>query len=305
MGRKKDVIQGVQSAQSYSWDGTSRPQLSDYTEPWANYANLDLYQNPYKFSRKQKFNDSVLLARTMMDIATAQYKDDLAYWQEQDTRAYNSPVAASSRFEDAGFNMGYMYSKVDAGYSDGYAQNDYSPYVNEGRNDENERAQKVMSVVSSAHQIASGVLSQGISLRKVPYEINKLIQDANLSSSSAALRDIEAGMKELLLTHNSSGENVEDSIHSMYYEMSLATLVQSWRNSDNLEANADFMSNRADELSRWLENYANKAWEKSTAKTSSEYLMTELEKMDIPQWAKTALVLIAAMGSHVSMSLKP
>lgn len=305
MGRKKDVIAGVESAQPYSWDGNSRPRLEDYTAPWANYANLDLYQDPYSFSRKQKFNDAVLYARTMMDIASSQYKDDLSFWQEQDTRSYNSPLSASSRYEDAGFNMGYMYSNVDAGYSDGYAQNDYSPYVNEGRNDDKGKAQKVMNVVSSVHRIALDILSQGIALRKVPYEVNKLISDANLNSSSAALRDVEAGMKSLLLTHNSSGEPVENSINSMYYEMSLATLVQSWRNSDNLKANSDYMARKAQELTKWLNEYAVASWEKATAKTSSEYLMTELEKMDIPQWAKTALVLIAAMGSHVSMNLKP
>ena len=78
----------VTSIPSYKWDGKSRPQLSDYTTPYAHYASMtERVDTAWRKSRIH--NSAIAYAKQMMEIANAQYEDDLSYFRNQQNCTYN------------------------------------------------------------------------------------------------------------------------------------------------------------------------------------------------------------------------
>lgn len=167
MGKLNDnynVGQSIYQTDSYVWDGRSRPNVNNYISPWSKYANLEEANSLYKKNRY--YNSAIRYAKTQLDAAMAQYEDDLAFWNERDERDYTDQSSQVQRYEDAGFNLGYMYGNVDSGNSAvGYNQGDASLSPNDTSNKSVEQSRQVVEVVSGAFSLATKVVQSGYDIK--------------------------------------------------------------------------------------------------------------------------------------------
>lgn len=167
MGKLQDnynIGDTIYQTDSYVWDGNSRPNVNDYIGPWSKYANLEEANSLYKKNRH--YNSAIRYAKTQMDAALVQYKDDLAFWNERDERDYSDQSSQVQRYEDAGFNLGYMYGNVDSGNSAvGYNQGDATLNPNDTSNKSVEQSKHVAEVVSGAFSLATSVVKSGYDIK--------------------------------------------------------------------------------------------------------------------------------------------
>ena len=167
MGKLQDnynIGQTIYQTDSYVWDGNSRPNLNDYIGPWSKYANLEEANSLYKKNRH--YNNAIRYAKTQLDAAMAQYKDDLAFWNERDERAYTDQSSQVQRYEDAGFNLGYMYGNIDSGNSAvGYNQGGDTLNPNDTSNKSFEQSKQVTEVVSDAFSLATKIVQSGFEIK--------------------------------------------------------------------------------------------------------------------------------------------
>lgn len=154
----------IYNTSPYSWDGKSRPVLDNYLSPWAKYANYEEANSLY--SKARHYNNAIRYAKTQMDSALAQYKDDLAFWNERDERDYTDQSSQVQRYQEAGFNMGYMYGNIDSGNTAvGYNQGDASLNPNDTSNKSVEQIKKVTEVVSGVFSLATNLVKSGFDIR--------------------------------------------------------------------------------------------------------------------------------------------
>lgn len=167
MGRLQDnynLGEQIYATESYAWDGKSRPNVNNYLSPWSKYANMEKVNSLYKKNRH--LDSAINYAKTQLEAALAQYKDDLAFWNERDERDYTDQSSQRQRYEDAGFNMGYMYSSVDSGNSAvGYNQGDASLTPNDTSNKSVEQSKRVAEVVSGAFSLATNLVKSGYDIK--------------------------------------------------------------------------------------------------------------------------------------------
>lgn len=274
----------------YVWDKKSRPNINDYTKPWMK----DASQTMYKYTGlqyKKDHNAMVTYAKNQLQAALAQYDADLAFWNEQDEREYTNQSSQLQRFEDAGFNMGYMYSAVDNGNSAvGYNQESahYDPSDNHG--DELGGVKLVVDCVTSALSLVAPMIKSGISLAKLPHEIALLKSQKGSNDASARMANIGAKMQEFMQSHdyagnavNSLGESLAFSFQQMQYDLA--------QNQSNL-AYASWI-----DKTKWNE-VADRIYQKQATPTASEAFNQWVYSLDMPDWAKACVVVLgAAVGA--------
>ena len=179
MESKKINIQDVYDVQHYTWDGKSRPDIQNYTFPWLAYSTKHLSKLASKSLSAREY------AREQLKVATDRYNADLDLWNETDSRSYNSPISQSSRFEDAGYNLGYLYSQVESGNtSSGYdgAFSDFEPENIEDIDYLSAFTDTISAVTSTLVDLLdSGVKAYEI-IKLTPQKFENLYQDASLKS---------------------------------------------------------------------------------------------------------------------------
>lgn len=201
----------IYNTENYVWDGTSRPNVNDYVKPWARYANLEEKNSLY--SKNRHYNSAVKYAKTMLQAAISQYENDLAFWNEQDERSYTSPMSQSQRYEDAGYNLGYMYSQVDSGNSAvGYGQQSSDIESNDTSNKSVEQITKVVSTaLNLATSLAKTASSIGVDLTQI--DVNKansnyLYSLAQKANAEQTYIDLQSSWFKYLRDHKPDGSSV-------------------------------------------------------------------------------------------------
>lgn len=220
---------------SYVWDGKSRPNIDDYTRPWSQKASDSMYSWAFTDYRKAH-NAEITYAKNKLNDAIAQYENDLAFWNEMDERWYTSQASQAQRYEDAGFNLGYLYDKIDSGNSAvGYAQGDsqYTPaenYANEG-----EIVKTVSSVISSCVGVVSSLINAGVNLAQLPARIKQMTAAGELTS-------IQANWQRVLQSVGTDGKKIDDvsksiafALQQMNYKQSQQSLSISAENLKHLQ----------------------------------------------------------------------
>lgn len=203
----------------YVWDGNSRPQLEDYISPWAKTANQTTYHNTFN-KKRRNHNANVEYARTMLQAATQQYEDDLAFWQERDSRSYNSQLSQLQRYEDAGFNMGYLYGSVESGNtSSGYHGSSVDMDRPDNSTDVSKTIQAVSSAVGTALNVVTSLAKTGIDIYKAPHEISLL------KNNSQAVK-LSNEWTKILRSMDKDGNSVEDVAKSLAFSLQALTQKQ-------------------------------------------------------------------------------
>lgn len=208
----------------YEWSGKSRPNINDYIAPWIEKAS----QTTYKYTgtkKKKEHNSAVQYAQNQMQAAIAKYESDLAFWNEMDERLYTTPSAQSQRYEDAGFNMGYMYSNVDSGNSAvGYGQQEssFSPAETEG--DNLGGAKLVADVVGTIAGIFTGLVNSGVSVARAVSDIAVNSSRIALQGAQTALTQAQAAWEKCLQSYDSAGNKVDDIAKSIAFQAQQAGL---------------------------------------------------------------------------------
>ena len=213
------LTSSIYDTQSYHWDGQSRPNLEDYISPWASKANESTYSLAWSKSRKNH-NAQVNYARTMLEAATAQYNADLEYWQEHDSRFYNSQSSQMQRYEDAGFNMGYLYGQIESGNtSSGY--NSPNAELSRPQTEDNgdKTLQAVASVVGTAFSIVTSLSRAGIDIIKLPSEMSAL------RNNNEAVK-LSNDWNKILRSIDKDGKRVSDVAKSLAFSLEALTQRQ-------------------------------------------------------------------------------
>lgn len=101
---------------SYDWDNyhNGPPVLDDYLKPWSDWSSRSPYEYTYGLSDRRDYNSKIAYAQQGYEAAYNQYLQDLARWSELDARDYNSFESQRERMEQAGFNLGYVYDKLES-----------------------------------------------------------------------------------------------------------------------------------------------------------------------------------------------
>lgn len=210
----------IYSTQPYKWDGKSRPVLTDYTAPWAEYSNYEEANSMYKKARH--FNDATRYAKTQLEIAYAQYQDDLAFWNEHDERDYTDQSSQAQRFEDAGFNMGYIYGSIDSGNSAvGYNQGNVSLNPNDTSNRSVEQLKQVNEVVSGVFSLATQLVKSGFDIRLIDKKTAVAQWQKVLTFQQGHALSLQNKWTEILRSYSPDGEDVGDN-----FEQSIAFLSE-------------------------------------------------------------------------------
>lgn len=202
----------IYDTQPYSWDGSSRPNIDDYIAPWADKANETTYSLAWSKKRKEH-NAEVNYARTMLEAATAKYNSDLAFWQEKDSRAYNSQSSQLQRYEDAGFNVGYLYGQIESGNtSSGYSSPDASLSRPDTSDNGDKTLKAVASVVGTALSVVTSLARTGIDIIKAPFEI------ASLKNNNEAI-ELSNQWQKVLRSMDKDGNSVRDVAKSLAFSL--------------------------------------------------------------------------------------
>lgn len=282
----------------YVWDGKSRPNVDDYISPWVDMAS----KTKYKFTGshyKKRVNEMISYAQNQLKAAQAQYDNDIAFWNERDERSYTTQSAQAHRFEDAGFNMGYMYSQVDNGNSAvGYNQSssDFEPVDNTG--DELGGFKLVFDIVSSAFTIGTALVKAGISLKKLPDELRLLRNQSNVAFAQSGY-----------YTELANNENLKGGL--LHFEEQLQLWLQTHKPdgtstdifSDSLAVAMEQLSYKMKDQERidlvnWNAVSAEIYKLQSTPSASqsfNEWIMSQ----NIPDWAKVVCIVLGAGIANV------
>lgn len=295
------IADEIYSQSSYSWDGNSRPNINDYVEPWARYANLT-ESGATAWRKNRYYNDSIRYAKTMLESAISQYDNDVAFWNERDERSYTTPSAQSQRYEDAGYNLGYMYSSVDSGNSAvGYDQNESSYTPNDTSSKSNERAKVVIEAIGTAFDIATKLVKSGINIKKLPHEIINLRSDSSLKGAQMLneqerirLSSMEADFRQYLQEHDKDGNSIESLGESIYY--SIATISQ--------RLNEELLLEKS-----YFNQYASKLFENQSVPNGYQNVMNMISNSNLPDWLKGTLevftyIFDTAIGNMSQTTIK-
>lgn len=290
----------VTSITGYTWDGKNRPVLSDYTSPWDAVASSYQYENVWNDNRREH-NSAITYAINKLNEAKTQYDQDLAYWNERDERSYTTPIAQTQRYEDAGYNLGYLYGNVDSGNSAvGYHQND-SQYDNQSpKGDETKGVEVVAKLVGLALDVAKVVPS----IAKLPSELNlnKARQElaeaqANDASASATIKDLQSSWFQFLREHDKDGKQVgyrEDG--GFDWSNSIAFLLE--------QENYKLKANERQDLDKWLE-YAGKLYDNQSKENvnSVNRIANEIWNSDLPNGIKIFLGILQSLLPTASKAI--
>lgn len=202
----------IYDVQPYSWDGKSRPNIDDYTSPWIEKASQTMYK--YTASAKRKsINAEITYAKNQLQNALAKYQADFDFWSEQDERNYTSQSAQKQRYEEAGFNLGYLYNQVDSGNSAvGYSNPDVSYEPNENIGDNLGGVKVVADIVGTIVGVASSLLSAGVKVAELPAKLAQMKSNTELNKASLEWTN-------LLRSVDSDGNKVGTITKSLAFEL--------------------------------------------------------------------------------------
>lgn len=293
----KDNISEVYNVEPYSWDGSSRPNIDNYIEPWSRYASAYYWEEP--IGKKKKANNAAIeYAKSRLDAAITQYNADLSYWNEQDERNYTTPAAQSLRYEEADYNLGYMYSQVDSGNSAvGYDQQTDDSYIPDNRGNSLNSVKKIVDCVTSCLSLATSFVQSGVSLAKLPHELSNIDAQTDSLNASTRLSNIKADFDSFLQSHDVDGNPVESLANSLAFSFQ-SIQFDKFRNESNFAH------------SRWVDQvnwnlYAKKVYSLQSTPTASEGFNQWIYSLDLPDWAKAlSVVLGAAVGATWSGSVR-
>lgn len=220
----------------YQWDGHSRPNVDDYTAPWLHMASKTMYKFTATRARKN-FNAQVTYAKNQLEQALAQYQADYDVWSEMDERNYTSQSAQKQRYEEAGFNLGYLYNQVDSGNSAvGYSNPDVSFEPNDNVGDNLGGVNMIVDTISSVASIALGAVSAGISIAKLP----SVLMESGMRS---ALLAEQASWQKILRSVGPDGKSVDNAAQSIGFALQKVGLDIS---SENLVHLKEFTKHAAE-----------------------------------------------------------
>lgn len=209
---KIDDHNELYSRQHYKWDGKARPKIDDYISPWINVASETMYSSAFNKNRKEH-NKQVTYAKNQLEIATKQFNEDLAFWNERDERDYTDQASQAQRYEDAGFNMGYMYDKIDSGNSAvGYNQQDASIQPADNSANELDLVKTVSSVVATCVSAVTSLINTGVKLKELPARIKQM-------TASGELTQVQADWQKVLQSVDKGGHAVDDVTKSLAFEL--------------------------------------------------------------------------------------
>lgn len=213
-------LSGVYNVTPYSWDGNERPNLSDYTSPWQNYASkVDAKWNTKKW---RDYQSAVNYARDQLKIAQEQYNADLDYWNERDSRDYNDPLSQTNRFKEAGYNLGYLYGSVESGNTSSGYNGSPAQMEDFGSDAPEKDLSDAVTIVTGALRAVTDLAKTGVDLAKMPSEIaltkfrtKEVAESANLKSLErnwlAFLRGVTVDGKDTDVYSNSFAFALEQS----------------------------------------------------------------------------------------------
>lgn len=285
-------------SQPYVWDGKERPNIDNYLKPWQYLASQTKYK--YTFDDRKKYHNAMITyAQNQMMAAQAQYDNDLAFWNERDERNYTSQLAQRERYEDAGFNLGYLYNQVDNGNSSvGYNQesSQFEPTENEG--DEFGGFKIVFDAVTTALSIGTKIIQAGISLKKLPAELALLAEQrlatryqALASSALSVLygeksrfQELQNELREFIQYHDKDGNSVENLGNSLAVAMEqLSYRIKSQEETDLINWN---------QVSKQIYKL------QSTPSASQAYNDWIMEQ-NMPDWCKVICIVLGSAVSQV------
>lgn len=295
MANEKINVKDVYDIKHYSWDGKSRPVLENYTNPWLAYSSQG---SPSNMFYKKRYG-AITYAQNQLKTAIDQYNSDLDFWNEADSRSYNSPISQTSRFEDAGYNLGYLYNQVDSGNtSSGYngAFSDMEP--NETTNMDNP-IETAMSVISTVSSTLVGLLDSGVKayeiIKLTPQKFENLFHDSSLKSIQASWANFlqSYGVDEagdiIPLRSDQGGFTAHYGDNGLSFQLSQFIT----------DLSGSKMSNN--DLSTWLK-YCDKIYSASAAEDDT-FIKDANEWVDGQDW-KPFLKLLAKFMFNLSNSAK-
>lgn len=300
----REDLSYIYGTSSYSWDGKERPKLDDYVAPWAAVASM----TPSKWSTKRgnAKNSAITYAKNMMQNAIDQYNSDVDYWNEQDARRYNSPSSQSERYEDAGYNMGYLYGSVTSGNTQsGYSAPDANSDVQDNEAPESLVTEVVLPMIDTLGKLTQ----QGVDIWKTAKEIGRIEAQTDLYSNqslesvyrgkkaSAETTMLEAQKEWYLFLRNTrpDGYPVDDAYgHNPKYEQSLAFLSES--------LGYDIDSAEYQDLSSWLQ-YCDKAYKNQTTDPMKD-VFQDIDNSSMPDAVKQTLKVLAYWASSGGVGVR-
>ena len=283
----------IYSVTPYSWDGKSRPVLTDYVAPWEKYSALGISEGTI-WSNVKARNNAIRYAQNMKETAIKQYEDDIAYWNERDERAYTTPSAQSQRYEDAGYNMGYMYSSVDSGNSAvGYSQSSYSPEYKESRDNSIETVFKILNTgLEVVTKLAKTATSMGVDITKMSLnDINcdYLYSLAKKANAEQTFIDLQSSWYQYLREHNKKGEQVSIGENDAFdWSESIAFEIE--------QEGVKLTANQRKDLDAFLAVAAEYYQKRNTQYDNVSPLAAatnNIQNSDMPKWLKTVILTLA------------
>lgn len=286
--------QQIYKTENYTWDGKSRPDVNDYIQPWSKYANMSEANSLY--SKNRHLNAAIRYAKTQLNAALKQYDNDMAFWNEKDERAYTSPLSQSQRYEDAGYNMGYMYSSVDSGNSAvGY---DQSPSEIENNDTSNKSVDQTVKIISTALNLATSLAktASGIGVDITRMNLNKVNSDYLYSLSKKAnaeqtFTDLQSSWFQYLREHRPDGSQVSVGENdSFVWSESLAYLTE--------KENYELTANQRKDLDEFLivaADYYSKRNSSFDKVSPLQQSTSNIQNSDMPNWLKTIVLILAGM----------
>lgn len=199
----------IYDVESYKWDGNERPNIEDYTAPWSEVASMT--DAKWNTENWRKYQNAVNYARNQLKIAESQYMADLDYWNERDSRDYNDPVSQTNRYEEAGYNLGYLYGSVESGNTSSGYSSPSSDIGEAGSDAPDKDASDVMQIVVAGVKVVTDLAKTGIDLSKLPTEIaiQKVTHDDIYQSS--LMKALQNRWTKFLRQIGPNGEKLDDT----------------------------------------------------------------------------------------------
>lgn len=282
----------VYSTAPYSWDGSSRPQLADYIGPWNPVASAT--ESKWNTKRGRNRNAAITYAKNMLQGAISQYNSDLDFWNEQDSRRYNTPASQSERYENAGYNLGYMYGSVSSGNTQsGYSSPDASSDVQD-----NEAPESLVSeVILPLIETLGSLTKQGVDIWRTVKEIGKIGEQTKLfqaqrmesysrgsrASAEASLISAQSEWYQYLRTTKPDGSSVDSMGDVPNFSQSIAFLSES--------LGYDVQSSEYKDLQTWL-TYCEKAYNNQTTEPMKD-IFQDIDSSSMPDAVKSVLKVLA------------
>lgn len=273
----------IYQTESYVWDGKSRPNVNNYIQPWSKYANLQEANSLYK--KNLHYNSAIRFAKTQLEAAMAQYKDDLAFWNERDERDYTDQASQVQRYEDAGFNLGYMYGNVDSGNSAvGYNQGDVTLTPNDTSNKSFEQSKVIIDAVYGALSAVTSIVKSGVDVKKLPYDIAESKSRGGYFSalhvntqSRTEFQELVNSMRSYFQSHDFDGDSIEnlgDSVQAAFE--SIGYKLQDQQFIDRFNWN----------------QYSNQIYKLQSVPEGFKNIINMITDSDMPDWAKSTLSVL-------------